>query len=163
MNLKLLFILLVTCPFLSVMSQNGLDKKSFYKAMAENKTELLDDQLKRIKKSEGLTAFEGALLMKKSGLITNPTEKMKLFESGRKKLETEIKTDTTQVEYRFLRIMIQENAPKIVHYDQEMKRDALYLRNHYNKLESPVQEALYQFSQKSKVLDPADFKSILHD
>jgi hypothetical protein len=44
------------------------------------------------------------MLMKKSGLLSKPKKKLKVFKAGREKLETAIRRDdSVNVEYHFLR------------------------------------------------------------
>ena len=66
--------------------------------------------------------------MKKAGIINGAGKKLNLFKAGRKKLEAEIKKDSSNVELRFLRLMTQENAPGILGYKNELQTDREYIR-----------------------------------
>lgn len=57
--------------------------------MASSKLDEVDQQLSALKSYSGTEkeASEGALLMKKSGLMNKAKEKLNLFKSGRSKLE----------------------------------------------------------------------------
>ena len=58
---------------------------------------------------------------------------------------------------RFLRLIIQENAPKIVHYKSELKNDSELIIKSFNKLAPVVQQAVRDYSKNSKFLNPSDF------
>jgi hypothetical protein len=163
MKLKLPLILLFTHLLLSTNCQNLFDKKVFYEILSASDLKLIDSELLKLTKQAHLSPYVGTLLMKKAGLISNPQQKLELFKSGKTKLEDALQKDTSHVEFRFLRLIIQENSPKILQYNKEIKRDASYLRKNYTELEAIVQHALYNFSQTSGILKPEDFKSLKHE
>ena len=139
------------------------DRTAFYAALKGTKTDALDSELSKLKSSAGneKDAFEGTLLMRKAGLVKIPAEKLKLFKEGRIKLETAIAKDSTVTEYRFLRLIIQEHAPKIVKYSKELQSDKLYIQKHFRLLPSATQNAIVDYCQTSKVLNlPKIFDSL---
>src|SRR5207253_3424423 len=105
---------------------------------------------------EDKPAFEGALLMKKAELANGPGKKLNLFKDGHKKLEAAIKKDDDNAEYRFLRLMIQEHAPKMLGYKEDLQKDSAYIRQSYKKLPAEVQEAIINYSKTSKILRSDD-------
>jgi len=155
--------LLILCVFASTTSfaqnaQNSFTKNDFYQAMAGEDAAAIDRQLDLLKTAsvKDKTAFEGALLMKKASLAAGPKKKLDLFKKGHKKLEAVIEKDSVNAEYRFLRLMIQEHAPKILGYRKEMEADKNFIKNNYKKLPPVVQEAVANYSKASGVLKPAD-------
>ncbi len=104
------------------------------------------------------TAYLGALNMKKAGLLKEPSEKLKLFKKGHQQLEDCIQKDSANLELRFLRLMIQENSPKILNYHANQSQDAAYLRKNYRKLDEVTKKALFSYSQKSKSLPVKDLE-----
>ena len=92
--------------------------------------------------------------MKKAGLITKPAEKLSLFKAGRLKLEAAIKKDKENAEFSFLRLIIQEHAPKIVEYRNNINADVSAIRSNFKTLSPVIQQAIYDYSKKSKVLKP---------
>ncbi len=136
--------------------KTGFDKSAFYYAMESNNIEVINTQL-NILKATTITekeAYEGALLMKKAGLVTKAKEKLNLFKAGRLKLEASIKKDNGNTEFYFLRLIIQEHTPKMVNYRNELEKDCLLIRANYKTLPQAVQQAIIQYSKKSKVLKP---------
>jgi hypothetical protein len=141
-------------------AQAKFDKAAFYKAIASEDVQQLDTQLGILKgiditEKEG---YEGALLMRKAGLKGGPKEKLSLFKSGHIKLEKAISKDEKNIEYRFLRIIIQENAPKVLGYHFDLEKDSDYIRKNFKKLSSIVQNAIADYSKKSKILNPKEFQ-----
>ncbi|GAC1594260.1 MAG: hypothetical protein NVS3B8_07890 [Chitinophagaceae bacterium] len=102
-------------------------------------------------------AYEGALLMRKAGLLKKPEEKLKAFKSGRIKLETAILDNNDNGEYRFLRLTIQEHAPRIVKYYKELEKDSQYIQKVFKNLSPAVQKAILDYSKTSKTLRQEDF------
>jgi hypothetical protein len=142
----------------SFISGNGLkkefDKADFYAALSSDKLNEINTQLNILKESslDEKEAYEGTLLMKKSGLVANAKEKLSLFKTGRMKLESSISKDAKNAEYRFLRIIIQEHAPKIVKYRNELEADSRLILDNYKNLPQFLQQVINDYSKKSKVL-----------
>ncbi len=157
MNTKMFLSLLVFFVGITMQGnaqKTGFDKSAFYDAMASNNLHEINTQLSvltGISASEK-EAYEGALLMKKAGLITKAKDKLSLFKSGRLKLEASLKKDNRNIEFYFLRLIIQEHAPKIVNYRTELENDSLLVRTNYKTLPPVVQQAIIEYSKKSKVL-----------
>lgn len=159
MNIKILINLLLLLAVVNVQGnsqKNGFDKSAFYNAMASNNLEEINGQLSIVKSASinEKDAFEGALLMKKAGLVTKAKEKLALFKAGRLKLEASIKKDNTNTEFYFLRLIIQEHAPKIVEYRKDLQNDSLLIRSNFRTLPDVVKQAIIEYSKKSKVLQP---------
>ena len=163
--MKLLFFgfLLMVCTAAgnSVWAQDtepGFTRSDFYSAMSGDKEAAINKQIDLVAGAPAAEkdAYEGALLMKKAGIIGNTKKKLDLFKSGRKKLEAAIQKDSSNTEFRFLRLMIQEHAPGILGYKGEMDKDRLYIKNNFKKLPIVVQGAIREYSKESKILKPAD-------
>lgn len=139
-------------------TEAGFTKSNFYSAMSGGKEEAVNKQIDLVAGAPAAEkdAFEGALLMKKAGIIDGTKKKLDLFKSGRKKLEAAIQKDSSNTEFRFLRLMIQEHAPGILRYRGEMNKDRLYIKNNFKKLPLVVQGAVREYSKESKILKPAD-------
>lgn len=127
--------------------------------MATDKLALIDGELQLIKLAafKGKEAFEGALEMKKSGLISGLGKKLNLFKAGHRELEGTIALDSLNTEYRFLRLMIQEHAPGIVGYRSELNRDHNFIIKHFKSLQQDIRDAIIDYCKESKIMKPADF------
>lgn len=133
------------------------DRSGVYRAMASSSLKAVDSQLNAIKEApkNDQEAYEGALLMKKAGLVANAKNKLNLFKSGRNKLEAVLAKDSMNAEWRFLRLMIQEHAPKILNYRRELDKDSQFVGRFFKSLSPVLQQAVTDYSKKSKVLIPA--------
>jgi hypothetical protein len=157
MQVKSILISLLSLWLNYSQVQPTFNRSSFYGVLSGKSLKEIDNELNALDKSPGNSAFKGTLRMKKSGMTADPKDKLKFFKTGRQELESAIAGDSTNSEYRFLRILIQENVPKIVRYNGDIKKDASYLRKHYKTLPSAAKQALLDYSKKSKELKPEYF------
>ncbi|HQW82839.1 MAG TPA: hypothetical protein PK987_00170 [Ferruginibacter sp.] len=150
---NLLFLFLVVSGKANTQ-RAGFDKQAFYNAMSADNLQEINALLEIVKNAalDEKEAYEGALLMKKAGLVSKAKEKLNLFKSGRTKLEAAIKKDNTNTEFVFLRLIIQEHAPKALKYNSHIVSDSEQIRNDYKNLPPVVQKAILAYSKKSKVL-----------
>lgn len=161
MKLRIIFPLIVI-GFCAIVQGKAifqkLERSAFYAAIRSGKVEEINNELNVIGSSTGYQkdAFEGTLLMCKAGLVKIPAEKLKLFKEGRIKLEIVLSKDSTNAEYRFMRLIIQEHAPKIVKYNKQLAADKLYIQKMFKGLSPAVQQAITDYSKDSKVLRPQD-------
>ncbi|HEX5026081.1 MAG TPA: hypothetical protein VFV68_12455 [Agriterribacter sp.] len=140
-------------------SSAKFERSYFYTAFTSQDTNAINQQLDIIKNDgpKGREAFEGALRMKKAGLLKGPFNKLKEFKAGREKLEDMITAQPHNAEFRFLRLMVQEQAPKILGYNNELEEDHKYLIDHFSTMPQAAQKAIVNYSKASKVLSPSDF------
>lgn len=157
-----LFLLLCMIPALVSLGRptvQGFDREAYYAVMATGNIEEINDELLMMRAASinEKEAFEGALLMRKAGLLKKPEEKLKAFKKGRIKLETALMDDRDNGEYRFLRVMIQEHAPHIVKYYKELNEDRKQIIAVFGSLSPVVQKAILSYAKTSKILRPDDF------
>jgi hypothetical protein len=146
-------VLLITIFSLNANAQ--LDRKAIYNALASDSKELVQKQLdgiENMKESSEVKAFKGALQMKAAQFQKTAKDKMALFNSGKKVLESEIKSNDGNVEYRFLRLLIQENAPKQLKYNGNIEEDAAAVIMGYSKLKESAKTAVESYAKKSASL-----------
>lgn len=140
-------------------SSAAFDRGAYYTAFSSDNINTIQKQLDILKGGSQTQkdAFEGALMMKKAGLLKGAAHKLKEFKAGREKLENMIAKYAGNAEFRFLRLMIQEKAPKILGYDKQLEDDHTYVVEHFKSVPEAVQKAILDYSKSSKVLSPADF------
>ncbi|WP_295720592.1 hypothetical protein [Mucilaginibacter sp.] len=155
------------CLFLAVLlagSTKGwaqkLEKAAFYKAMASDNVDEINQELSVFTDAgtDLKEGYEGALLMKKASLVGKPKDKLRFFKAGRIKLETALLADPDNTDLHFLRLVIQEKAPKIVHYRADIENDRNMVVKNFNSLSPVVQRAVVDYSKTSKVLHTEDLK-----
>jgi len=158
-----IFVPLFLSIFIGMVPNNSaisFDKEQYYKAFAGNDLTAVSSELKTIQSINFAekSAYEGALEMKKAGLVSNPKDKLSLFKTGHDKLELEIKQTPSNTEYRLLRLMIQENAPGFLGYNDNLEGDKKMIVSNFNTLPSTVQKVIRDYSTKSKYLKPELFQ-----
>lgn len=143
----------------TLVAAQSNETASYYAALASKELTVLDDQLAILNNSNTKfkTAYEGALRMKRAGLLKGPPNKLKEFKAGREKLEKEISAHPDNAEFRFLRLMIQENAPKILGYDDNVEADLKILQQHFPSLPAALKTVITDYSKTSRIIKPSDF------
>ena len=134
------------------------DKAAFYAIIKTGNKAEIDNEIALVKEStiSEKDAYEGFLLMRKAGLVPIPATKLKLFKEGRIKLETALAADNDNAEYHFLRLIIEENAPKITKYKSGLEADKHIVIKAYKNLPAVVQQAILDYSKTSRVLNTKD-------
>jgi hypothetical protein len=153
--MKGFIIITVLSFFFNVsLAQSGIDKNSFFNAMASNNTNKIEAQLNELKKESGADkdAFEGAMLMRKAGTLTVPAKKLSTFKRGHKLLEAAIAKSPNNAEYRFLRLMVQENAPRSLGYYKSIDEDSKFIKDNFRTLSAATQNSVADYGKKSKAL-----------
>lgn len=137
-----------------VSTAQTFNRNLYYKSFPDESLFSVDNTLKLIWDSSfrEKEAYVGALLMKKAGIVGNPVDKLSLMKEGHKKLENAIALDKSNVEYRFLRLVIQEKAPSFLGYNDEIDEDSKLVREHLRSLPKEVQEAVMEYARVSKAL-----------
>lgn len=161
MKTRIIFALLFILSGVIVQGKNLLqkfDKSAFYAVMASGSLEEINNELEVVTSSSASEkeGYEGALLMRKAGLVARPAEKLKLFKAGRIKLETALLNDNSNTEFHFLRFAIQEHAPKIVKYRAGLETDKQFILKSYKNLSPTVQHAIMDYTKNSKILHAQD-------
>ena len=131
-----------------------INRTVFYKALELNNKDLVNAELTELKTTpdEIRDAFTGAMLMKKASFFGAASAKLHLFREGHKMLEDAIKKDPDNVEFRFLRLIIQEHAPGVLGYKNDLQKDSELIRKSYKSLPEDVQQIMTDYSKKSKFL-----------
>lgn len=162
MKINIVAILILVTTYMILQSftpQKTFNRKQFYSTIRQDDLEKINVELQSLETAsfEGMKAFQGALMMKKAGVIKGPSAKLKLFKKGGKQLEAAIKEKPQNAEYRFLRLIIQEHAPKIVNYRDDIAADKEMIVTAYKSFSPELQKVVSEYSTSSKALDPKDF------
>lgn len=130
-------------------SASGFSRSSFYRSMAGRDGKSVDQQLELLDAAvlPDKQAWEGALLMKKAGLVTGAKNKLDMFKEGHRKLEAIIQKDSSNPEYRLLRLMIQEHAPKVLGYRNNIVADRAFVQRHFDELPKAAQLAAKEYNR----------------
>lgn len=156
----ILFIVSGFCQAKAVTPLKSFDRKSYYNVLKSGTADAIDGEIAKVQSSgiNGKEAFEGTLLMKKADLMNKPKDKLDLFKKGRIKLETAINSDNANTEYRFMRLIIQEHAPKQAKYKSELVTDADFITKNFKSLSQELQDIIIDYSRQSKTLKTASLQ-----
>ncbi len=143
--------------FIPAGKTGAQDKKSVYKLLSSNSLSDVNQMLDKLKTNPGgsANAFRGTLMMRKAHLVKGPGQKLSEFKSGAKLLESEIDKNPGEVEFRFLRLIIQENAPRILSYSDNIEHDKEMIIKGFGKLDEDLKTEIRNYAKRSKVL-PAE-------
>jgi len=135
------------------------EKAEFYEVMKSGTLDAITNELEAIKAApeKEREGYEGALLMKKAGLLKKAKDRLAFFKRGRIKLETALLADPENTEFHFLRLAIEERAPKIVKYHSDIEKDKAIVIKNFKSQSSAVRHAILDYSENSKVLHKEDF------
>lgn len=153
--------LLIALTLICNTLYSAVDVKEFYRVFATGNLNEINTYLQNLESTEPssqIYAYKGALLMKKAGLEKAPIVKLNTFKSGHKLLESEILKNPNDIEFHFLRLVIQESAPEILNYSSNLKEDKELVIKGYSNLDSFIKEYILQYSKESKVLTTKDFQ-----
>jgi hypothetical protein len=81
-------------------------------------------------------AYYASAIMASAKYKFNPASKLSTFNTGKKILENSIKTDSLNIETRYIRFTIQNNVPSILGYKQHLINDKKYLLNNIYKIKN---------------------------
>jgi hypothetical protein len=162
MRYKLVFAgLMLLAGFTRMSAQTQkFDKAGFYEIMKSGTLETVGNEIELVKSAapeKERDGYEGALLMKKAGLLKKPKQRLDFFKPGRIKLESAISADNENTEFHFLRLAIQEHAPKIVKYHSDIENDKTVIVRNFKSLSPAVRHAILDYCDNSKVLHREDF------
>ncbi len=142
--------------FLTLLLTSSFNQPDYsvYQILASGKQEPIQKGIEKYeqqKKSDYRDAYLGSLYMQSAQFEKTPKDKLSIFKKGRLLLE-EVIAKNNLAEFRFLRLIIQENAPKILKYNEQIKTDASFIKSNFNNLENPLKEVIRNYSKTSKSL-----------
>lgn len=157
----MLYRALFLLVFLPALGWSQINKEQFYKAMESNDLSSAAQQRKAVEamaSSSSRNAYYGAILMKEAQFLSTPKAKLDQFKKGKQLLESEIKSHASDAEYRFLRLLIQENCPKMLGYNKEIQADASLIGKGFSSMPASLQSIIRSYSAKSAALKSQGIK-----
>ncbi|MDH5474245.1 MAG: hypothetical protein OEX22_00990 [Cyclobacteriaceae bacterium] len=128
---------------------------SYYLSLSSNEKNKIDEQIRSLEEqstSSQTRAYYGAILMKRSSFEDIVKNKIAMFRKGHDLLEEEIDAFPKNIEYRFLRLAVQENAPNILGYNTDIKVDKSIIVKQYKELPSTLKSHILSYCKSSKIL-----------
>jgi len=148
-------LLLLTSAALKITNSY---KSAFYNVISSSDTTKINQLISTLSGSnmDSKLAYTGALLIKKAGLVKSANQKLICFKDGKRKLEKAIAQDPNNGEYRFLRLMMQENCPPILKYNANIQEDLLKVKESFKSFDSELRSVVVNYSKKSRYLKESD-------
>lgn len=142
----------------AVFAKSGSLRDNFYKALSSSNLELINKVIAETKGTNSSLnkAFEGGLMMRKADLVKVPAEKLRLFKAGARLLEAEIASHPDNTEYRFIRLIVQENAPKVVRYRENIESDKEVIIRNFGSMSAELKKHVSDYAKNSKILSSHD-------
>ena len=149
--------LLLVCLyfFLSVSASAGSER--FFTVLSQGSRDdveklILDYEAKGDTGSQA-NIYRGALYARMAGLVNTPAQRLEYFKRGRLLIEAEIKQNADNIEYRFIRLIIQEQAPSIVRYRDNIEEDSAMIIAGYETLDDELKREIDRYAKTSKLLN----------
>jgi len=130
-------------------------RSSFYDALHHGNLEALNNQLTytaKVKDNNLRNGYEGAVCCRIAGMESTPLKKLETFKKGAGLLEEAIKQEPEKAELRFLRLIIQEHAPGILGYNENIKDDCLHIRQEYPHMDAELKVIVKDYDLNSENL-----------
>mgnify|MGYP000100189911 CR=1 FL=1 len=96
------------------------------------------------------------MLTKKSSYLKGAKLKIAVFKEGVVLVENEIKNQPQNIEYRFIRLSIQEHSPKILKYKSNLKEDKEIVVNGYTKLSNYLKKVIKEYAVSSEIVTTSE-------
>ncbi|MDO5509204.1 MAG: hypothetical protein Q4F57_00775 [Weeksellaceae bacterium] len=142
------FVILFIALFLSIGSfaqnqnlRQELDQAEKSKKAAEAFMKKLQNTSAKTASIDGYTAMTHFILARET---SNPFTRMKHFREGKELLEKTIKQEPNQLEWRFYRYMVQDGAPAMLGYKDQLSTDLQFIRNNISKADADLQKRIKQ-------------------
>lgn len=100
-----------------------------YDKLSNKQEELIFINKYQNSKNIDVMAYVVSLKMKQAEYKVFPWSKLKIFNKEKKTLESLIKKHPKNIHLRYMRLVIQENLPKILNYNSSIKEDKFFLKN----------------------------------
>ncbi|MCF6223045.1 MAG: hypothetical protein L3J34_04885 [Flavobacteriaceae bacterium] len=136
--MKLLFLFLSI--FILSLELNITDVRKNYKeaVISKSKTFLLNDDLKGITKNDDqrFVAYKGAVMALTARHLKGVKLKGEAFKNGAEWIEHAVSHNSSDIEIRFVRLSIQQNSPKFLGYNDDIKADKNFLLKNFRQVKS---------------------------
>ena len=110
--------------------------------------------------NQTIIAYKGASKIMKARFVKDKATKKKYFTDGANLINDAVKNDAKDVENRLIRLIIQENIPKFIKYNQNIEQDKNFIVENYQSSSKEVQNLVKSYANKYKTFTPQQLKKI---
>lgn len=138
-------------------------RSNFEKADSSKEyTATLYNQLKTYDKTDPvLLAYKGAAYALQARYVADRKTKKELFVDGAKEIEKAVSSAPNNVEIRLVRLIIQENTPKILKYKGNIDTDKQMILTNFESQSKAVKDAVKRYATtRSNVFTAADLRML---
>lgn len=148
--------LLLNSPIQEVRDAFKIAHENAENATAFNKLMQKDLEIDQNTQKAYLGASEVILSDFKKGI----SKKIKSFKSGRNLIEDAIKTDQDNIELRLIRLIIQNQVPKILNYHSEIDSDKSFIIEHFSKAPPEVKSYVKDVSKTLEIFSKEELEQL---
>lgn len=154
-----IFVSVLTTVALWLQVNLSSIRSNFEKAdNSKEYTEKLYNQLKDYNKTDPLLlAYKGAAYGLQARYVNDKKRKKELFVAGAKNIESAVAMAPDDVEIRLIRLIIQENTPKVLKYKANINADKQMILTKFGSQSKTVKDAVRRYATtRSKVFTTVD-------
>lgn len=107
-----------------------------------------------------ISAYKAAANILEAKVTTEKNKRKSFVKSGATSLESIIKNNPNNAELRVIRMSVQENIPKIVGYNKNLKEDKTFLLSNYSKQNASLKTYIRKFAMQSKTMTATEKNSL---
>jgi len=96
-----------------------------------------------------LQAYKGAVLTLKAKFAEKRKDKKIFFKEGATLIENAVDNEGSNIEIRYIRMSVQENAPKILGYHKDLENDKDFILKNFDTSKSAVKQVITDFVLRS--------------
>lgn len=158
--MKLIFTFLTGLFFFFQTSDLEALRNSYSKANSSNAN--IEGFINIAEKQSGNDAvtmgYKAAAQIMEAKIAKN--NRKNLVKTGATSLESIIKSNPNNIELRLIRMSVQENIPKIVSYNKNLKEDKALIISNYNKQNAALKTYIRKFAAQSKTMSAVEKNSL---
>lgn len=154
------YLIIACCLISSFASSQSLETIRAQYPQAINDAELtttLYDALSDVSETDVVVlAYKGAVATLKANYAKRVKDKKTYFTEGAQLIETAVKADPQNIEIRYIRLSVQENAPKFLKYNDSIEADKAFILAHLPNVKTKSLKAeITSYIQSSANFDEA--------
>ncbi|WP_291120984.1 hypothetical protein [Empedobacter sp. UBA7248] len=110
--------------------------------------------------NQTIIAYKGASKILKARYIKDKETKKQYFTDGATLINNSIKKDSKDVENRLIRLIVQENIPKFIKYNQNIQEDKAFIVENYSSAPKEVKTLVKSYAKKYNTFTAQQLKKL---
>ena len=160
--MKIALVLLASFISFFQVSTTDLSKSFQQASLSAEQAQAFYEKVLTIKTTdESATLYKGAALVTKAKFEKKIKDKKDLVKEGALLIEAAIEKEPANVEFRLVRLIIQENTPKIVGYYKNIDSDKNMIIKQYSHQSTALKKWIKSYAEQSKAFTADDRNKLL--